>query len=153
VGLTTIIRLLPFVLFSTFAGVLADRYNRKRLMILADVSRGVLMGALALIAAAHASALLVLVVAACSTTFSTVYLPCVNASTPALVGEEDLAAANTITATVFNRGPRDRARDRWTAADLRLAGRGVQRERTHVPRLRRVDAADQNQALGRCTRG
>jgi MFS family permease len=102
VGLTTIIRLLPFVLFSTFGGVIADHYDRKKLMIVADVSRGVLMGALALIASADGSAIVVLVVAALATTFSTVYLPCVNASTPVLVGEDDLAAANTITSTVFN---------------------------------------------------
>jgi dTMP kinase len=34
-------RLLPAVLFGPFAGVLVDRFDRKRLMILADVTRGV----------------------------------------------------------------------------------------------------------------
>src|SRR6266540_3974904 len=33
-------RLLPSVLFGPFAGVLADRFDRRRMMMTADVSRG-----------------------------------------------------------------------------------------------------------------
>jgi dTMP kinase len=34
-------RLLPSILFGPFAGVLVDRFDRKRLMVIADVSRGI----------------------------------------------------------------------------------------------------------------
>src|ERR671923_2655205 len=33
-------RLLPSILFGPFAGVLVDRFDRKRLMVIADIGRG-----------------------------------------------------------------------------------------------------------------
>src|SRR5258706_11887435 len=35
-------RLLPSVLFGPFAGVFADRFNRKRMMVSADIARGLM---------------------------------------------------------------------------------------------------------------
>lgn len=34
-------RLLPSIVFGPFAGVLVDRFDRKRLMVIADVARGI----------------------------------------------------------------------------------------------------------------
>src|SRR5438874_310850 len=39
-------RLLPSLIFGPFAGVLVDRVDRKRLMMTADISRGVMYGAM-----------------------------------------------------------------------------------------------------------
>jgi MFS family permease len=47
-GLVTFARLLPFGGFSLVAGLAADRWNRKRLMIAADAVRLVVMGAFAI---------------------------------------------------------------------------------------------------------
>ena len=100
VAATIFVRMLPYVLFSTFGGVLADRYDRKRLMIWADLARGFLMLGLTGLAIAHAAPVPMLVLAAGSTMFSAVYMPCAFASVPSLTGEEDLAAANALLATV-----------------------------------------------------
>jgi hypothetical protein len=46
-GLVTFARLAPFALFGLLAGVAADRWSRRGLMIAADVTRAVALGALA----------------------------------------------------------------------------------------------------------
>jgi predicted MFS family arabinose efflux permease len=50
-GLTGFARLVPWVLFALPAGVVVDRWNRKHLMIVADVVRALALGALGLAAA------------------------------------------------------------------------------------------------------
>jgi len=45
-GLTAFARLVPWVLFALPAGVAVDRWNRKRLMIVADVVRAVALASL-----------------------------------------------------------------------------------------------------------
>jgi len=63
-GLVTFARLLPFGLFGLLAGVAADRWNRKHLMIAADGVRAAAIAALAAaVLAGHASVWAVLVVA------------------------------------------------------------------------------------------
>jgi MFS family permease len=55
-GLTGFARLVPWVLFALPAGVAADRWNRKWLMIVADVVRAVALGALGIsVATGHVS--------------------------------------------------------------------------------------------------
>jgi MFS family permease len=102
VAAASVIRFLPYILFGTFGGVIADRYDRKKVMIAADLGRGTVMVLLTLVAAAQGEPLMAIFCAALSTTMSAVYLPCVNASTPAIVGEEDLTAANAVISTVEN---------------------------------------------------
>jgi MFS family permease len=102
VAATSFVRLLPFVLLGPIGGAIADRYDRKRVMILADFARAATMGVLAVAAAAHAPAWVAIVLASVSVTFAVPYFPAVNAATPVLVGEDDLTAANSITATVAN---------------------------------------------------
>jgi hypothetical protein len=46
-GLVTFARLTPYALFALVAGVAADRWNRKRLMVVADAVRAAAMGTLA----------------------------------------------------------------------------------------------------------
>ena len=102
VAAASVIRFLPFVLFGTFGGMIADRYDRKKVMIAADLGRGAVMIVLTVVAAANGQPIVAIICAALSTTMSAAYLPCVNASTPALVGEQDLAAANAVISTVDN---------------------------------------------------
>lgn len=48
VAATNLVRFLPYVLFGTFGGVIADRYDRKRVIIGTDLARAVaLIGAFA----------------------------------------------------------------------------------------------------------
>ena len=51
-----IVRLLPYTLFGTIGGMIADRWSRKRVMIASDVIRSAVMVGLALVAATEGSA-------------------------------------------------------------------------------------------------
>jgi predicted MFS family arabinose efflux permease len=102
VAATNVVRFLPYVLFGTLGGVIADRYDRKKVMIVADLARAGIMSGLTLVAASDGSAVWAIALATASTTFSSAYLPSIRAATPTLVGEDDLAAANTLTSTIEN---------------------------------------------------
>ena len=97
-----IVRLVPYVLFGTFGGVIADRYDRKTVMIASDLARASMMVALAIVAASSGSALLAVVLSGASTSFAVAYGPSVNAALPGLVGEDDLAAGNAIVQMLTN---------------------------------------------------
>jgi predicted MFS family arabinose efflux permease len=94
VGLTTAARILPEVVLGPLGGVLADRHDRRVVMILSDVLRAASMGGLALVAFADAPIVLAPVFAALCTAAGAAYPQCVVAVLPRLVGGEDLAAAN-----------------------------------------------------------
>jgi predicted MFS family arabinose efflux permease len=101
VGATTAARVLPIVLAGPFGGVVADRFDRRRVMIASDVVRTGLMAALALVAAFALPVVLAPVLAALATLAASPYPSCVAATTPRLVPDEDLAAANAAR-TVIN---------------------------------------------------
>jgi MFS family permease len=92
-AVTTAARVVPMVVLGPFGGVLADRYDRRRLMIVADVLRVGSMTLLALVAAAGLPVLFAPILAAVSTAASTVYPPAVAATLPRLVADGDLPAA------------------------------------------------------------
>ena len=98
----SILRFLPYVLLSTFGGVLADRYDRRRLMITIDTARGVLMALATVVVLTDGGAFAIIAITTLSTACNTAYLPCVQASTPAVVGEDDLAGANAVVSLVDN---------------------------------------------------
>jgi MFS family permease len=102
VALVTIVRLVTALVFGTFGGLVADRYDRRRVMLVADLVRAAIMAVLGLVVASGASAAVVLAIACLSSIVSTVYRPASAALTPALVGEADLAAANALNETVEN---------------------------------------------------
>jgi MFS family permease len=92
-AVTTAARVVPMVVLGPFGGVLADRYDRRRLMIVADVLRVGSMTLLALVAATGLPVLFAPILAAVSTAASTVYPPAVAATLPRLVADGDLPAA------------------------------------------------------------
>jgi MFS family permease len=94
VGLTTAARILPEVALGPLAGILADRVDRRRLMIGSDVIRAATMATLALLAIAHAPIIFAPVLAALCTGAGSVYAPCVVAILPRLATDEQLPAAN-----------------------------------------------------------
>lgn len=94
IAAVTALRFLPHLLLGPIGGVLADRFSTRRVMLTADGARVVLMLALAVAARAgwlHAA----LALAFLATAVGVAYSPAVAATTPALVGERDLAAANS----------------------------------------------------------
>jgi len=85
-------RMLPAILFGPFAGALVDRFDRKQIMILADIARGALYATMAFV---HRLGLIFLLsfVIEC---FSLLWTPARDASLPNLVPRRQLANANSI---------------------------------------------------------
>jgi MFS family permease len=92
-ALTTAARVVPMVLLGPLGGVLADRYDRRRLMIASDAVRLATMLLLAVVATTGLPILLAPILAAASTAASSVYPPAVAATVPRMVGDRDLPAA------------------------------------------------------------
>jgi MFS family permease len=100
VALTTAARVAPIVVLGPLGGVVADRVDRRTLMIGADAVRMALMVALAIVAAAGLPILLTPLLAAAATAASTVTMPSVAASTARLVDASDLQRANALRAAI-----------------------------------------------------
>jgi MFS family permease len=102
VGAATIGRFVPALLFSAYGGVLADRFERVRLMVALDTAAFALMAALAIETAVHAPVIVAIATAGVTSTVGTAYEPAVAALTPQLVGERDLGSANALRNTIDN---------------------------------------------------
>jgi predicted MFS family arabinose efflux permease len=100
VALTTAARVVPIVVLGPLGGVLADRYDRRRLLISADLVRAALMVALAVVAAAQLPVLLAPLLAAAATAAGTVTPPCVAACTARLVPDDELQRANALRSAI-----------------------------------------------------
>jgi predicted MFS family arabinose efflux permease len=109
VGLTTAVRIVPEVALGSLGGVLADRVDRRALMLGSDAVRALTMVALALVALTDAPVVLAPLLAALSTAAGSAYPPCVVAILPRLVADEQLPAANaarvSVTFTCIVAGP------------------------------------------------
>jgi MFS family permease len=100
VSLTTAARVVPVVALGPLGGVLADRYDRRRLMVGADLIRAGLMVVLGIVAAAGLPILLAPVLAGAATVAGVVYPSCVAASTARFVSGDELQRANAIRSAV-----------------------------------------------------
>ncbi len=96
-----IAKIIPALLFSSVIGALVDRFDRRKTMIVCDLSRSVLaLGLIAIsgLAAGLQLALIYLVVLMMETA-SLFFFPAKNALIPYLVEEEDITAANGLSYT------------------------------------------------------
>jgi len=94
VGLTTGARIVPLVVLGPLGGVLADRVDRRTLMIGCDLLRATTMAGLAAVALTHAPIALAPIMAALCTAAGAPYIPAVQAVLPQLAGADQLPAAN-----------------------------------------------------------
>ena len=85
-------------LLGPLAGSVADRLDLRRLMIGADVGQAVLFAALALLPPFPA----ILALAAITSCLETTYAPAKTTAVPALVAEEELVLANSLTGIAAN---------------------------------------------------
>jgi CRP-like cAMP-binding protein/predicted MFS family arabinose efflux permease len=92
----------PNLLLSSYGGVMADRYDRRKVLIVSALTSAVLMTGMTAVVAASAPVGLVLVLSALSSASLSPYRPAAGALTPEVVGERDLAAANSIFAGLEN---------------------------------------------------
>lgn len=102
VAATGIMRLAPYIVFGVAAGALADRYDRRQVMIGSDLVRALLMFGLAGAAALGTPVIVGLAIAFLTTAAGTPYGPAMAAVTPSLVAEDDLGSANAALSTVDN---------------------------------------------------
>ncbi|HEX8100580.1 MAG TPA: MFS transporter, partial [Actinomycetota bacterium] len=85
-------RLLPSVLFGPFAGAVTDRFNRRRLMVTADIGRGVLYASMPFMPGLGA----ILGLSFLIECLSLLWTPAKDASLPNFVPRRQLANANSI---------------------------------------------------------
>jgi dTMP kinase len=85
-------RMLPAIMFGPIAGALVDRVDRKQIMIMADVGRGVLYASMAFVGELWAIFLLSFTIECLSLLWS----PARDASLPNMVPRRQLANANSI---------------------------------------------------------
>jgi MFS family permease len=102
VGLTSVVALVPLVVFGLLGGAIADAMDRRRLMLITSSGAAVTSVLLAVQALLPGGGNLALLWAltACVSGFAAVNQPTRAAVVPALVGVEQVAAANALTMTV-----------------------------------------------------
>lgn len=102
VGAAGAVRFFSAVAISPYAGVIAERIERIRLMVGADLVCAVWQSGAAVAAAAGAPVVSVLVLAALTTATGVVEPPAVAATIPSVVDEDHLVAANALNGTIDN---------------------------------------------------
>lgn len=94
-GIATAAEFVPYLLFGLVIGAWVDRLDRKRLMIIVDLSRGLVISVIPVLAAVgHLSVWEVYGVGFTSSTLTIFFEAGSFAAIPSLVGEGDLIAAN-----------------------------------------------------------
>jgi NRE family putative nickel resistance protein-like MFS transporter len=92
VGNALTLRIVAFLLFSQPAGVLADRVDRKSILVASDVVRAVLLGLLPFVTTVWQIYALIFVINAVTAFFTPTY----EASVPAVVGETQIVKALSV---------------------------------------------------------
>ena len=101
-GAVSLARFVPALLFSAYGGVLAERFERRNLIVTLNLTSAATHVLLALVVVADGPIVIALVLAALGTLQGTVYEPAIIALTPEIVGETDLAAANSLNSLIDN---------------------------------------------------
>jgi MFS family permease len=104
-GLFGAARILPYVLLSVPAGYIADRFDRRLVLLASDLLRGACMLGMAGLAAVDGPLLAIVCLAVLATCGSAFFYPAIGAYIPALVRDErELAPANGLFASLDNLG-------------------------------------------------
>ncbi len=101
VGGLFVVRMLAPFLVSPLAGVAADRYNRKRLLIVADLSRAVVVLGFLLVQDSRQIWLLYLLTIL-QLAISGFFYPARNAILPEIVSRRELGAANALSSAIWS---------------------------------------------------
>jgi predicted MFS family arabinose efflux permease len=104
-GVVGALQTLPDLVFGMVAGAMADRSDRKRMMLLADLGRAVLTAIIPISVIVGGPTLaIILVVAAPMSILRAFFLAAYTASVPALVGRSQIARANSIFEAIYSTG-------------------------------------------------
>lgn len=102
VAAAALVRTVPVLLLSPYAGVLGDRFERVRLMVSLDLLNFVWIAAAGVAALTSAPVAWVLALATVSALTDTPYRSVVSAALPLAAGEKHLASANSLNGTIDN---------------------------------------------------
>ena len=99
-GLIAMAAFLPAMLFGLYAGVIADKYNRKLIMIFANLSQALTVIVIPIILYfGYENIFLIGILAFVRASFSTFFPPALNALVPMITSKERLVRVNSILAT------------------------------------------------------
>jgi MFS family permease len=103
VGLFGAVRMIPYIVFSIPAGIVADRYDRRLVLLASDLLRGTCMLILFVLVGNHAPIPAIVAVAMLAASGSTFFYPAIGAYIPALASDErQLGPANSAWASLGN---------------------------------------------------
>jgi MFS family permease len=102
-GVVGAARVLPYVLLSIPAGMAADRFDRRRILLATDLARGAIMLVLAYLVGTGGPLPVIVALAILATCFSTFFGPTIGAYLPSLVRDEtELGPANSAWSSLDN---------------------------------------------------
>jgi len=101
VGLIMVARFLPSVVVGPLSGVVADRFNRRTIMIVSDALRAVVVLGFLFVRRPD-QIWLIYVLTVLQLTFSTFFEPAKSAAIPSIVAERELVSANAITSVTWS---------------------------------------------------
>jgi MFS family permease len=103
VGLFGAVRVIPYILLSVPAGLIADRFERRLVLLVSDIWRGAMMVILTFLVVFNAPVILVAAVAILATCGSAFFYPAMGAYMPSLVTDErQLGPANSAWSSLQN---------------------------------------------------
>ncbi|HYM83874.1 MAG TPA: MFS transporter, partial [Candidatus Dormibacteraeota bacterium] len=103
VGAVGAARIVPYFILSVPAGMVADRFDRRLVLLTTDVIRGAIMLVLAAVTLVHGPLWATVALAILATCFSPFFYPAIGAYIPALVRDErELGPANSAWASLDN---------------------------------------------------
>lgn len=104
VGLVAALTALPFLFVSPFAGVLADRMDRRRILLFCDFASAILLGGFALVLVFSPTPPLwsLFVTPFLLSVVNAFFLPARGAAIPTLVPSDQLIAANSLSSATLN---------------------------------------------------
>lgn len=95
-GIVGAARLIPYLVLSIPAGVAADRFDRRLILLTTDIIRGLLMVVMAVLSISGAPVWTIIGLAIVATSASAFFGPAITAYLPVIVGDEaDLGPANS----------------------------------------------------------
>src|SRR4051794_28218510 len=101
-AVTSVVRFLPGLLLSAYAGVVAERYERTVVLLTSSLSCFLVMMGMALLTAVDAPVAVIVGLSVVASALGTPYYPAVGAFVPQIVPERHLSAANALQTTIEN---------------------------------------------------
>jgi len=102
-GIVGAARILPYILLSIPAGIVADRFDRRLILLTTDIIRGLIMLAIAGVVLLNFPIVFVVILSVIATCFSAFFSPAIGAYLPSLVRDEsELGPANSAWSSLDN---------------------------------------------------